>query len=41
MIAGVMVVPGYVTSTQNVSRSRWEKGEAMLLVCSRGMIRLQ
>lgn len=39
MIAGVMVAPGFGTISQDGSRSRREKGKAMLLVCPRGMIR--
>jgi|GEM_PF-4168467 len=41
MIAGVMIVPGRGTSSQNGSRSRREKGKAILLVWPRGMIRRQ
>ena len=33
MIAGVMVVPGRGTSSQNGSRSRLEKWKAILLSC--------
>lgn len=38
MMAGVMVLPGCGTSSQNGSRDRREKGKAMLLVWPRQTI---
>jgi hypothetical protein len=41
IMAGVMVLPGCGTNSQNGSRSRREKGKAILLDWPNGIIRRQ